>query len=284
MRRAFDGVRATWAHGTCSSRCVLSRAGRTTRGNTQRRGDGGAVTLGCLFHSATTARRRCLLATISTTSGFTTGELHSPSNRRVSCDIQRARMSLARATGAIGISKRRGNGDRSARLTSGHGRCRLTSVTTLSSWAFTPRVGVKADVISGDRNPHDGTLGTFNPLFPKLTYFSDANVITPANLFDVQPTLGLTLRQGLRVTAGWNVLWRYSREDAFYLPPLKPVIPFTLSGGRYIGQQWASTIEWRMRSRVTVAAAWVAFRPGSALRREGGVSGQFLFASVQRDF
>jgi hypothetical protein len=155
---------------------------------------------------------------------------------------------------------------------------------TLSTWSFTPRVGIKADVISGDRDPHDGKLATFNPLFPKLTYFSDANVITPANLFDVQPTLGLTFTEALRVTGGWNVLWRYSREDAFYLPPLKPVTSVARSARRYIGQQWASTLEWKVRSRVTVAAAWVAFRPGSALRGEGGSRGRFFFASVQRDF
>ena len=155
---------------------------------------------------------------------------------------------------------------------------------TFSARTLTPRLGFKADVISGDRHRQDGTWGTFNPLFPKLTYFSDANVTTPANLFDVQPTLSLTLTNALRASAGWNVLWRYSREDAFYLPPLKPVTALTTSAGRYIGQQWSSTIEWKVQSGVMVTAGFVAFQPGSALRQAGGTSGRFLSVSAQMDF
>jgi hypothetical protein len=155
---------------------------------------------------------------------------------------------------------------------------------TLSNWGLKPRLGFKADVISGDLNRDDGTLGTFNPLFPKLPYFSDANVTTPANLLDVQPMLGLVLTNALRVTGSWNVLWRYSREDAFYLPPLKPVTTLGRSAGRYIGQQWSSTIEWKVLSRVTIAAGLVVFQPGSAIRQAGGMSGRFFSTSAQVDF
>ena len=63
----------------------------------------------------------------------------------------------------------------------------------LSNVRLSPRLGLKVDAISGDRDIHDGTLGTFNPLFPKLPYFSEANLATPANLFDVQPSVRLTL-------------------------------------------------------------------------------------------
>ena len=34
-----------------------------------------------------------------------------------------------------------------------------------------PRVGLRADVTSGDRDRHDDRLGTFNPLFPNGAYF-----------------------------------------------------------------------------------------------------------------
>jgi hypothetical protein len=283
VRRAFDGVRATWAHGNAHLDAFYLEPVAPRAGILNDEATAAQSLWGVYFTSDDGAQ--------AMSSGYDLYYL-GIHNRRATFAFESAR-ELRHTAGAhvFGASHGRDWNLEAAWQWGSFGASHIRAWTlssdvgyTLSSWAFTPRVGVKADVISGDRNPHDGTLGTFNPLFPKLPYFSDANVITPANLFDVQPTLGLTLRQGLRVTAGWNVLWRYSREDAFYLPPLKPVIPFTPSGGRYIGQQWASTIEWRMRSRVTVAAAWVAFRPGSALRREGGVSGQFLFASVQRDF
>lgn len=155
---------------------------------------------------------------------------------------------------------------------------------TLTAWPLTPRLGFKADIISGDRNPHDTTLETFNSLFPKLNYFSDANVTVPANLCDIQPTVSLKVNDSLRVNGSWNVLWRYSRDDAFYLPPLKPVTTFGTASGRYVGQQWSSTMEWRLPSRVTFTAGFVSFRPGSSLRQAGGASGQFFYASAQVDF
>src|SRR6185369_10088237 len=55
-----------------------------------------------------------------------------------------------------------------------------------------PRLGLKADAISGDGNMEDLRLKTFNPLYPKLPYFSEANLATPANLLDFQPNLRLS--------------------------------------------------------------------------------------------
>lgn len=155
---------------------------------------------------------------------------------------------------------------------------------TLVAWPLTPRLGLKADIVSGDRNPHDSTLATFNALFPKLNYFSDANGAVPANLFDVQPTVSLKVTDSLRVAGSWNVLWRYSRDDTFYLPPLQPVTTLSRASGRYLGQQWSSTVEWQLRSSVTFKAGFVGFTPGSSLRQAGGASGQFFYASAQVTF
>ncbi|MCR2572501.1 alginate export family protein, partial [Salmonella enterica] len=60
-----------------------------------------------------------------------------------------------------------------------------------------PRLGLKADIASGDGNLHDGRLGTFNALFPKSAYFSEASLLAPANLMDVQPTLTLRLHDAV---------------------------------------------------------------------------------------
>ncbi len=57
---------------------------------------------------------------------------------------------------------------------------------------FRPRLGLKMDVISGDGNPKDNTLGTFNALYPKLAYFSENALVVPANLFNVYPYFSVT--------------------------------------------------------------------------------------------
>jgi hypothetical protein len=144
------------------------------------------------------------------------------------------------------------------------------------------RIGLKADAISGDRDPADGQLNTFNPLFPRLAYFSDANVAAPANLLDVQPNVSVALPGKLRLTGGWNDLWRMATHDAFYLPPLKPV-RLAPDAGRHVGEQWSSTLEWQASGNIALTASFVHFTPGSALRAAGGSSGHFLGAWIQLD-
>lgn len=146
---------------------------------------------------------------------------------------------------------------------------------TFQTLPFTPRLGLNADAISGDHNIHDNTLGTFNPLFPKLPYFSEANLTAPANLLDIQPNVSLNLTPALNLTVGWNPLWKQSEADAFYGPTLNPV-PRTAGGtGRYIGQQLSTTLEWNPTPHLTFGATYVAYTPGTRLREAGGRSGSF---------
>ena len=48
--------------------------------------------------------------------------------------------------------------------------------TFSSTWA-SPRVALRSDLTSGDRNPADGHLGSFYPLFPKGKYFGEADLV-----------------------------------------------------------------------------------------------------------
>ena len=155
------------------------------------------------------------------------------------------------------------------------------SVRTLTA---SPRFGLKADVISGDRNPADGTLGTFNPLFPRLPYFSEANIATPANLVDVQPSITFTLPRDVSATFSWNGLWKYAREDAFYAPPLMPVQGTVDTASSYIGQQVSMLAEWRTTEQLSLSATYVYFEPGDFVKEAGGRSGSFGAAWAQFRF
>ncbi|MET0499017.1 MAG: alginate export family protein [Steroidobacteraceae bacterium] len=149
---------------------------------------------------------------------------------------------------------------------------------------FSPRIGLKADAISGDRNPGDRTLGTFNPLFPKLPYFSEANLATPANLLDLQPSLTLSLPGHVTLATSWNVLWKFARQDAFYSPPLAPVARTAASQSRSIGEQASVGIGWEITHGLSFAATYVRFDPGALTRNVGGESGNFGTAWVQFQF
>lgn len=155
---------------------------------------------------------------------------------------------------------------------------------TLESSPLTPRLGFKADVISGDRDPADGRLGTFNPLYPRLPYFSEANLVAPANLVDVQPNVVLHASAALAITLSWNVLWKLAREDSLYLPPLDPQPGTAMTATRYIGEQWTVGLDWQVKKRWAVSANYIRFDAGELTRRAGGRAGNLLTAAVKFDF
>ncbi|OUL98815.1 alginate export family protein [Variovorax sp. JS1663] len=155
---------------------------------------------------------------------------------------------------------------------------------TFSDRTWTPRIGLKADAFSGDRNLRDGRLGTFNALFPRLPYFSEANLVAPSNLLDLQPNLTLALTPTVELNLAWNPLWKQTKADAFYAPPLSPVRGTAGTQSRHIGQQVIATIEWSATPRLTVAASYVHFEPGRATRQAGGRSGEFLATWLQYRF
>ncbi|MFC7400587.1 alginate export family protein [Chelatococcus sp. GCM10030263] len=155
---------------------------------------------------------------------------------------------------------------------------------TFAHLPFSPRVGLNADAISGDGNLRDNRLGTFNPMFPKLPYFSEANLAAPANLLDLQPNLSLSLTPKLTVTLGWNPLWKQAEADAFYAPPLSPVRGTASGTGRFIGQQTSAAFEWGATEHLTIGGTYVHYTPGKRLKQAGGRAGDFVAGWAQFTF
>src|SRR6185503_2353921 len=78
---------------------------------------------------------------------------------------------------------------------------------------FKPRLGLKANITSGDDNPNNADLQTFNPLFPRGAYFGEPALIGPANHIDVHPQLDLALRRNVTLTLDWDCFWRENMHD-----------------------------------------------------------------------
>ncbi len=142
-----------------------------------------------------------------------------------------------------------------------------------------PRLGIKLDLASGDRNPQDGRLGTFNAMYPKSAYFSEASLLAPANLMDVQPTLTLTPRPGLSTEIGWQLAWKHQRSDAVYTTPAPlAAVPGTAGTPRRIGQQYKWETSWEASPQWTWKGQLAWFDAGPGLRAAGGRD--TFFASV----
>jgi hypothetical protein len=158
---------------------------------------------------------------------------------------------------------------------------RAWAVGALGGYSFgdtpwTPRLGLQVDAASGDGDPGDGTLGTFNPLFPRVTYFSLAGYTGFSNLVHVKPSVTLYPGEGVSVLGGWGFLWRESERDAVYVQPFTPVPGTAAQGGHEIGNYLQGRAEWRVHEYLTLSVEGVHFEAGDAIRDAGGEDADFL--------
>ena len=162
------------------------------------------------------------------------------------------------------------------------GQGRIAAWTLASDTGVTRgrvRFGLKANITSGDRDPSDTTLGTFNPLFPNLTYFNDAALLAPQNHIDLHPSLTVTLAPGLQAFAGVDWFWKTRRADDVYRGPGLPV--GAAGGSRAVGRQSELNLRWRPGASVEVRLSYVRFDIGPALRAIGGTDTDFGMISFQ---
>jgi hypothetical protein len=121
----------------------------------------------------------------------------------------------------------------------------LSSNTTykFSKAKFQPELGLKTEIISGDKQKGDDKLQTFNPLFPRGAYFGLAALIGPSNLLDIHPSLALELvNDKLDWTTDYDAFWRHSLSDGIYAPNVSLIYTSGKSPNRFIGHQLATDL------------------------------------------
>ncbi len=154
---------------------------------------------------------------------------------------------------------------------------------TLSS-AWTPRVGIRADLLSGGDNTH-GTVHTFNALYPNYAYSTEATVEAPANLIQVGGTLALHPSPAVTINATVEGLWRYSVADAFYAAPTFALVPPSPSSRRrFSGIEQQIEAVWHASRSLDLTAAYVHFEPGAFLRAAHAHSQDFGMSQVAVHF
>ncbi|RDC55158.1 hypothetical protein DU508_18585 [Pedobacter chinensis] len=137
------------------------------------------------------------------------------------------------------------------------------TLSSNSSYTFTglkakPKIGLKAEVISGDNDPKDHKLQTFNALYPKGAYFGLAALIGPSNLMDLHPYLEVKLNQKIVLAVDYDLFWRYSENDGIYATNLHTLYKGQTMDGRFIGQQLAADLSYRLSPylSITTEATW----------------------------
>ena len=129
---------------------------------------------------------------------------------------------------------------------------------------WTPRLGVRTDILSGGDS--NGTVHTFNALYPNYVYSTEATIEAPANLVQVGATLGLHPFESVTVNYTLEGLWRYSVHDAFYAAPTFALVVPNGSSRRFSGVEQQVEATWRINKFLDLTAAYVHFEPGAFLR------------------
>ena len=100
-------------------------------------------------------------------------------------------------------------------------------------WA--PRLGVQLDMASGDRNPADARVGTFNPLFFKGGYFLEAPIASFANVRHLKGSLSLRPGRNSSLSLAYGDFAKLVSSDAVYANPLVTLTPTRAMIGRHVG-------------------------------------------------
>ena len=128
-------------------------------------------------------------------------------------------------------------------------------------------LGLKTEAISGDSNPDDTRLNTFDGLYPRGAYFGRVARIGPSNLFDIHPYFD-TRWGKLNFQFDYVAFWRFSRQDGVYGPPLNLQYP-AVNERRFIGHQLGSIAAYEVNSHLSLELEANVIFPGDFLSESG---------------
>jgi hypothetical protein len=135
-----------------------------------------------------------------------------------------------------------------------------------------PHAVLRFNIVSGDSNPADGTLGTFNALFPKGKYFGELSPVGPTNIVSLNPSVTLKVAPDVSLGIAGMAYWRYTRADGVYDIPGNLIRAAGAAQGRFIGKEIEASLSWQATPELELSTSLSAFQPGDFIRQTGPAS------------
>jgi hypothetical protein len=145
-----------------------------------------------------------------------------------------------------------------------------------------PRVSVRSDAASGDEDPGDPRLQSFNPLFPGNSYSGAVGLLGPTNLTDFTPAVTVFPHRTLVLGFEAPSYWRTSTADGVYATDLRVLVPARAGTGRYIGTNPGVVVVWRATPHLEVQGAITRFLSGGFLADTFVASGFGFYSATAR--
>jgi len=150
----------------------------------------------------------------------------------------------------------------------------IVGYTLAMPWS--PRLALQFDGASGDKQPGDGSLGTFNPLFPNGYYFTLASYTGYVNILHVKPSITVKPKSNLTLLGAAGLQWRQTTADAVYQQPNIAVPGTAGHGSRWTGAYLQLRADWAVTAHLTGALEAVHFQVGDSIRNIGGRNSDYV--------
>jgi len=139
---------------------------------------------------------------------------------------------------------------------------------------WNPRLFAEYNYASGDSNPKDGSIGTFQNLFPTnhkfygaMDLFSWQNLSNPAISLTVNPVKNVTFK------VEYDAFWLADTNDSWYrangLTTVRPLTAAARKASSYCGSEVDAIATWKATKNVSFQVGYSHFFAGSYLKDTG---------------
>jgi hypothetical protein len=134
-------------------------------------------------------------------------------------------------------------------------------------WRTTPRFWLSLDYASGDKDPNDNTLGTFDPMYPlSQTFFGMHGLIDRRNLFSTSLNADLILKPKLMMRLSAYSMWRAQTADGVYRTNGSILRRPMGSEARHIGLQAQAIMGYQFNRNLLLVGAGTWMSPGDFIK------------------
>ncbi|MEM6605038.1 MAG: alginate export family protein [Pseudomonadota bacterium] len=144
------------------------------------------------------------------------------------------------------------------------------------SLPWRPRIALSTNIASGDKNLDDGSIETFNPLYPNLMYFEEAAILAPQNFVNFEPEVTVYPSSRLSISFDWDFFWKAEKEDSVYVRGLRPLPGTQRSEGRFVTHVPSLSIDYRLNRHISMDLSYSRFFAGEVIDDAGGTDVNFL--------
>ncbi|MEG3168009.1 alginate export family protein [Sphingomonas sp. LB3N6] len=148
--------------------------------------------------------------------------------------------------------------------------------------AMAPRLGIKANIFSGDGDRSDGTVGTFVAPFPRYQMLNAGVLFNYSNMMNINPSLTLKPAKTITLVSGAQFYWRNREDDGVYIGPVgASFAPY--AGSKFTGAAMEVDVSWQATKNLQFGLQDSYFMPSRSLSTRGGAYGNYfgLYSSVR---